>query len=127
MFTKTIKSTILNYICHGKTTCDDRDPPWINKDIKELIHDKSQAYKSFNVNKNNTFSLHQFEFVQSKLNSVIEKSKLNYYAQKIRCYIGDSACRWLIVENAKIFCSYIKHFQIFPRERNCRILIGLYE
>ena len=37
----------------------------------------------------------------------------------------DSACRWFIVENAKIFRSYVKHFLIFPRERNCKILIGL--
>ena len=24
----------------------------------------------------------------------------------------DSACRWLIVENAKIFRSYVKHFEV---------------
>ena len=45
--------------------------------------------------------------------------------KKIPCYMRDSACRWLIVENAKIFRSYVKHFWIFPREINCRILIGL--
>ena len=37
----------------------------------------------------------------------------------------DSACRWLIVENAKIFLSYVKHFRVFSRESSCRILIGL--
>ena len=45
--------------------------------------------------------------------------------KKIPCYMRDSACRWFIVENANIFRSYVKHFCIFPRERNCRILIGL--
>ena len=30
--------------------------------------------------------------------------------KKIRCYMRDSACRWLIVENCKIFRSYVKHF-----------------
>ena len=30
--------------------------------------------------------------------------------KKIRCYMRDSACRWLIIENAKIFRSYVKHF-----------------
>ena len=44
---------------------------------------------------------------------------------KISCYMRDSACRWLIVENAKIFRSYVKIFLFFLRERNCRILIGL--
>ena len=53
---------------------------WINKDIKGLSHEKNQAYKSYCQNKNNTFSLYQFELLQSKLNSLIEKSKLNYYA-----------------------------------------------
>ena len=37
----------------------------------------------------------------------------------------ESGCRWFIVENAKIFRSHVKHFLIFPRERNYRILIGL--
>ena len=65
LFHKTINN-LLNYISHETTTCDDKNPPWVNKDIKELIHDKNQAYKSYRQNKNNTFSLHQFEFLQSK-------------------------------------------------------------
>ena len=30
--------------------------------------------------------------------------------KKFYCYIPDSACRLLIVKNAKIICSYVKHF-----------------
>ena len=30
--------------------------------------------------------------------------------KKITCYMRDPACRWFIVENAKIFRSYVKHF-----------------
>ena len=41
--------------------------------------------------------------------------------KKIPCSMSTSACRWLIVEKAKIFRSYDKHFRIFPHERNCRI------
>ena len=37
----------------------------------------------------------------------------------------DSAYKWLIAENTKIFESYVKQFEIFPRKRNSRILIGL--
>ena len=29
---------------------------------------------------------------------------------KISCYLQGSACRWLIVENGKIFPSYVKNF-----------------
>ena len=88
LFNKTIKNIIKNYILktknyipHETIICDDRDLPWINKDIKELIHEKNQDYKSYRQNKKNIFSVHQFEFLQSKLNSLIEKSKSNYYAR----------------------------------------------
>ena len=30
--------------------------------------------------------------------------------KKIPCYMRDSARWWLIIENAKIFRSYVKHF-----------------
>ena len=81
LLNKTIKNIIRNYIPHKIITCDDRDPPWINKDIKELIHEKNQAYKSYRRNKKNIFSVHQFELLQSKLNFLIEKSK----PKKIPC------------------------------------------
>ena len=33
--------------------------------------------------------------------------------KKTPCYMRNSARRWLIVENAKIFRSYVKHFLVF--------------
>ena len=44
------------------------------------MHKKKQAYKSYRCNENNIFSVHQFKLLQSKLNSLMEKSKSNYYA-----------------------------------------------
>ena len=34
IFNATIKNILSNYIPHETITCDDRDPPWINKSIK---------------------------------------------------------------------------------------------
>ena len=79
LFNKTSKNIILNYIRHEKITCVERDLPWINKGMKELIYEKNQVWKSYRQNKCNTFSQHQFEFFQSQLNCLTEKSKLNYY------------------------------------------------
>ena len=39
MFNKTIKNIMSNDIPHKTIICDDRDPPWINKNIKKLILD----------------------------------------------------------------------------------------
>ena len=37
MFNKTIKNIMSKYIPYETIICDDRDPPWINKDIKVQI------------------------------------------------------------------------------------------
>ena len=48
----------------------------------------------------------------------------NTNRNNISCHISDVACRWLVVESAKLFQSYVQHFWIFICERNCRIFIG---
>ena len=46
-FTKTLLNIIHNFIPHERIICDDRDSPWINKDIKKQINKKNSAYKSY--------------------------------------------------------------------------------
>ena len=53
------------------------------------------------------------------------KIRTGITCKKICCYMCNSACRWLIVQNAQIFRSYVKQFWIFPHEGNCKIFIGL--
>ena len=82
MFNKTIKNIMSNYIPHEKIICDDRDPPWINIDIKQLILDKNRAYRFYipMVNLQMQF-FNQFQFLQTKLGSLIEESKNQYYSR----------------------------------------------
>ena len=47
IFHATIKNILSNYIPHETITSNDRDPPWINENIKQLILEKYQAYKSY--------------------------------------------------------------------------------
>ena len=71
MFNNISKTIMSNYIPHETITCDDRDPRWINKDIKQLILDKNHAYKSYiRVDKSLQF-FNQFQFLQTKLSSLI--------------------------------------------------------
>ena len=80
-FNVTIKNILSNYIPHETITCDDIDPPWINKNIKQLILQKNQAYKS-NLRSNKSLQfLDHFQFLQTKLNSLIEESKEKYYVR----------------------------------------------
>ena len=81
MFNKTIKNIMSNYIPHETITSDKRDPPWINKDIKQLILDKNHAYKSYIRNDKSLQFFNQFQFLQTKLSSLIEESKNQYYSR----------------------------------------------
>ena len=44
LFNKTIKNILSNYIFHETFTSDDREPPWINNNIKQLIQEKKDTY-----------------------------------------------------------------------------------
>ena len=81
MLNKTIKNIMSNYIPHETITCDDRDPRWINKDIKQLILDKNHAYKSYICNDKSSQLFNQFQFLQTKLSSLIKESKNQYYTR----------------------------------------------
>ena len=61
-----------NIILHETIIWDDIDPPWINKDIKQLILNKNHAYKSYIRNDKFFAVFNQFQFIQTKLNSLIE-------------------------------------------------------
>ena len=41
LFNRTIKNILSNYIPHETIICDDKDPPWINSNIEQLIQEKN--------------------------------------------------------------------------------------
>ena len=49
-----------------------------------------------------------YQVVTSLLDGTIIRTGIT--CKKIRCYMGDSACRWFIAKTAKIFEKYVKHF-----------------
>ena len=108
IFNATIKNVLSNYIPHEIITCDDREPPWINKSIKQLILEKNQAYKSYlRINKSLQFLI-QVQVLQTKLNFLIEESKGKYLSKKLLDPQTSLKSYWSILKtflnNKKIFC-----------------------
>ena len=50
---ETIKNIISNFILQETIVCDDRDPPWINSKIENLIAEKNIAKKCYLQNNSN--------------------------------------------------------------------------
>ena len=49
-----------NFIPHEKITCNDKDPPWIDKSIRRLIQDKNEAHKRFKSSNKNSQQFENF-------------------------------------------------------------------
>ena len=81
IFNRTILNILSNFIPHELIVCDDKDPPWFNNKIKNLIQEKNAAYKIYRHNKDNPDLIYRLQFLQERLSTSIESSKENYYAR----------------------------------------------
>ena len=90
LFNKTIKNIVKKW----KITCNDRDSSWINKNIKKLINDKNRWYTFYRHNENSSF-FQNFQYLQSRLNSLKEKSEHKYYACLSENILDPATCpKW---------------------------------
>ena len=77
LFNKTIKNIFSNFIPNETVTCDDRDPPWINTNIKQLIQENNDIYRGYILNDKNLQIFHKVKYLQKQLKNVIDYSGEN--------------------------------------------------
>ena len=104
-FNEIVLNIMSNYIPCEYIVCDDKDPPWITKHIKKLVHESNLIFKRFSLSKNNLFLQRQFKNSQDKLMLEIEKSKENYF-KNISNKLSKSS------SNSKHYWSLLKTFLI---------------
>ena len=80
IFNQTIINILCNFIPHETVLFDDRDPLWMNKEIKKLIHENKYIFNCFLRNNNDKQLLDRLKDLQTQLNFLIEKSKGKYYS-----------------------------------------------
>ena len=81
IFNQNVINMLCNFIPHETVLFDDRDPPWMNKEIKKVIHEKKNIFSCFRRNNNDKQLLDRLKDLQALLNFLIEKSKGNYYSR----------------------------------------------
>ena len=111
LFSETIKNILSNYIPHETITCDDKDPLWFNKNIKQLIQEKNSAYKSYILSDKNLQIFERVKSLQNQLKCSIKGSKKNYYlriSKKLMVLATSAKTYWSILKtllnNKKIPC-----------------------
>ena len=76
---KAIKNNFSNFIPHETVTSDDRDPPWINNNINQLIQEKNDTYGIYILNDKNPQIFQKVKYLQTHLKNLIEHSQEKYY------------------------------------------------
>ena len=79
LFNKTIKSIFSNYIPNETITCDDRDTPWINSKIKQLIQEIDNTYRIYILINKSSQIFDKVNYLQNQLKVLSESNKERYY------------------------------------------------
>ena len=103
IFNQTIINILCNFIPHESVLLDDRDPPWMKKEIKKLINEKKNIFNCFRRNNNDKQLLGRLKDLQAQLNFLIEKYKGKYYSQ-LTSTLSD------IGKSSKAYWSILKSF-----------------
>ena len=118
VFNSTILNIISNFIPSETITCDDRDHPWMNSFIKNLIRAKDNFYKKFVRKSNDMYHHYAFKNFQNHLNQSIQMAKQNS-VNKIAQRLGDantsSNCYWSLLKtllNGKKFLVFPLYFML---------------
>ena len=77
LFNKTIKNIFSNFI--PQVTSDERDPPWINSNIRQLIQEKNNTYRSYILNDKNLRIFHKVKYLQKQLRRLIGHNQEKRY------------------------------------------------
>ena len=111
LFNKTIKNILSNYIPHETITCDDRDPPWINSKIKQLIQEINNTYRIYILSNKNPQIFEKVNYLQNQLKLLTESNKERYYlriSKKLMDPMTSAKTYWSILKsllnNKKIPC-----------------------
>ena len=101
VFNSPILNIISNFIPNETITYDDRDAPWMNSFIKNVIRATDSFYKKFVRKSNNMYHHDDFKNLQNHLNQSIQIAKQNY-VNKISQRLGDpntsSKCYWSLLK-----------------------------
>ena len=102
IFNTTVKNIMANFTPHKTIICDDRDPPWIDNRIKQLIYERNSLYKVYRIS-NDPQIFEKLTFLQEKMYLTIEESKDTYYSDLSTKFVKQKS-------NLKIYWSVFKRF-----------------
>ena len=79
VFNKTVSNILSNFIFHEVIVYDDKDLPWFNAKISQLIKKKIKTYNAYRKNISSNQLREQLSSLQRWLSDLIDDSKQKYF------------------------------------------------
>ena len=77
IFNKILRNIFHNYMPNKYILCDDKDPPWINEEIKTWIHRKNSLYQR--QGKFSSIDYKSLNLLTLDISNAVSSSKLKYH------------------------------------------------
>ena len=87
VFNETIMNIFGNFILHETITCNDKDVPWMNKQIETVIGEKNALCKSLKRRMVNSKLLDKLDTLEAKLQISINFFQLSTIGKSLKNYM----------------------------------------
>ena len=90
-----------NFTPHETKTCDDKNPPWMDKQTKTLIAEINALSKRLKQRMVNSKLLDKFDALQAKLQSLTNSFQYKYYreiSKKLSDPSTSPICYWALLK-----------------------------
>ena len=83
LFNRAIKNIPSNYIPYETIICEDKDQPWFNNNIKQLIQEKNNTFKSYILCDKSPQIVEKVKSLQKQLQCLISKKYFLRISEKL--------------------------------------------
>ena len=101
-FNKVFLNVMSNFVPHEIIVCDDKDPPWFNKHIKNLILHTESVSRNILHSRNNQFLQRRLVRAKELIQTEINLSKQKYFeriSKKLCNSNPSSKCYWSLLKS----------------------------
>ena len=105
-FNKTILNIFHNYIPDKTILCNDKDPPWFNNEIRNILTMKNNIFERYIANGKSQTDYEWLQLISNSLTEIIRSSK-----EKFHCKLSTNLTNHYVIKNLLVDTQNFRQWQ----------------